>query len=94
MKNGYFLIWLCIDGKWKLVEIDGYLPVMPNATAPAFSHSVNGQLWVSLLEKAYAKSYGDYNNIVGGQPFEAIKDLTGGPGHQLNFDKFKMEEIW
>lgn len=45
---------------------------------------------MSIIEKAYAKSYGDYNKIVGGQPFEAIKDLTGGPGMQYNFNKFKM----
>jgi hypothetical protein len=32
------------------------------------------------LEKAYAKAYGSYERIVGGVPFEAIKDLSGSPG--------------
>lgn len=27
LDTGYFLIWLCINGSWKLVEVDGYLPV-------------------------------------------------------------------
>lgn len=84
--NGYFLIWLCIDGFWKLVEVDGYLPVRADDPYPAFSRSTNEELWVSILEKAYAKCYGNYNNIVGGQPFEAIKDLTGSPGGQFNHD--------
>lgn len=81
---------MCIDGNWRLVELDGYLPIWPNGKVPAFSHSSEEEIWVCLLEKAYAKSYGDYNRIVGGQPFEAIKDLTGGPGLQYNFNKFNI----
>ena len=36
---GYFLVWLCIDGEWRIVEVDGYLPVWPNGDRPAFSYS-------------------------------------------------------
>jgi hypothetical protein len=34
---GYFLIWLCIDGKWQLIEIDGNIPVDPVNKCPVFS---------------------------------------------------------
>lgn len=27
METGYFLIWLCVDGEWNLIEIDGYIPI-------------------------------------------------------------------
>ena len=37
------------------------------------------ELWVLLLEKAYAKVYGGYGNIVGGSGLEALKNLTGAP---------------
>lgn len=66
MEIGYFLIWLCIDGLWRLVELDGYLPCWTGTNQIAFGSSNNGKLWVSLLEKAYAKCYGSYNNIEGG----------------------------
>jgi hypothetical protein len=39
VENGYFLIWLCIDGIWKIFEIDGYIVVDPKGTMPAFSRS-------------------------------------------------------
>lgn len=32
-----------------------------------------------LLEKAYAKVYGSYKNIEGGNPAIAMRDLTGAP---------------
>ncbi|KAJ6471924.1 hypothetical protein C8R45DRAFT_1013561 [Mycena sanguinolenta] len=37
-----------------------------------------GETWVSLFEKAFAKLHGDYTAISGGFSCEAIEDLTGG----------------
>ncbi|KAJ7467789.1 cysteine proteinase [Mycena galericulata] len=37
-----------------------------------------GETWVPLIEKAYAKLHGDYASISGGYSCEAIEDLTGG----------------
>ena len=51
VENGYFLIWLCIDGSWKLVEVDGFVPVKPSGNSLAFSRCRDGdeELWVILL---------------------------------------------
>ena len=34
-----------------------------------------------LLEKAYAKLYESYDNIVAGIPSQALNDITGAPTH-------------
>ena len=36
-----------------------------------------GETWVPLIEKAYAKLHGDYRSLNGGLASEAVEDLTG-----------------
>jgi hypothetical protein len=36
------------------------------------------ETWVPLIEKAFAKFYGNYSYIEGGFTMEAVEDLTGG----------------
>ena len=44
-----------------------------------FSRSMGSDLWVLLLEKAFAKVHGNYHNLKGGYLNEALLDLTGCP---------------
>lgn len=38
----------------------------------------NSELWVALVEKAFAKFFGSYKNIIGGDCIWALLNLTGG----------------
>lgn len=57
--------------------VDDYFPCLKDGN-PAYSQSVNKELWVMILEKAWAKVFGSYQNIIAGNPREVLKALTGG----------------
>ncbi len=44
------------------------------------------------MEKAYAKAYGSYEIIEGGNPAVALRDLTGAPYE--NLDEVSADEYW
>lgn len=60
----------------KSTKVDFYFPV--SGVKAAFAKAGDGELWVMVLEKAYAKLMGGYDNIgKGGDPAEALAALTG-----------------
>ena len=47
-----------------MVVIDDFIPCAKKA--PVFSSANGNELWVILLEKAWAKLHGSYERIIGG----------------------------
>ncbi|KRX06827.1 hypothetical protein PPERSA_11472 [Pseudocohnilembus persalinus] len=90
-EHGLYSIWLCINGEWKEILLDQYFPCYQNK--PVFSNSVNEELWVLLLEKAYAKAFGGYDKIEAGFTGEAIRDLTGAP-YEYIFTEEGEDKVW
>lgn len=62
----YFSVKLLFKGKWVTVDMDEYIPYLYDK--PAFSKSVDSELWVLLLEKAWAKIYSSFKRIEAGYP--------------------------
>lgn len=76
---GIYCVKLCHNGIWKLVWVDDFFPCDPHSKKPAFTRSSDAELWVLILEKAWAKLYGCYERIEQGTCREAQRDLTGAP---------------
>ena len=57
------------------VVIDDRLPTRNGRLI--YLHGQENEFWPSLFEKAYAKFYGGYKNIEGGNSMEAGVDFTG-----------------
>ncbi|ORC88965.1 calpain-like cysteine peptidase [Trypanosoma theileri] len=72
------------NGWWTNVIVDDYLPCAGGRPKFARSKGDPLELWVSILEKAYAKIHGGYGFIIAGDPLHALQDLTGYPCSSFN----------
>lgn len=79
---GIYCVKLLLDGEWVAVYLDDFFPCFDPKTGksgPAFTRGNGNELWVLLLEKAYSKIGGSYEDIEAGLPREALNNLTGAP---------------
>jgi len=59
--------------------LDDYVAIDKHDNQLMFSSTETNELYVILLEKAWAKACGNYANTIGGLEYEALKALTGAP---------------
>ena len=72
----YFRFWQY--GEWVDVVVDDYLPTLQDQPCFLKSDTPN-EFWPAMIEKAYAKLYGNYTLALnGGMIGSSMEDLTGG----------------
>jgi hypothetical protein len=76
---GIYRVLVCKNGWWQTVVVDDYLPTLNGRPCFARNRREPNELWVSLLEKAYAKVHGSYAAIKSGDAPHAVADLLGSP---------------
>lgn len=63
--HGIYMVRILFQGILREVVVDDYIPVSPQNT-PLFAKPAGGrEIWVMILEKAWAKIHGSYGAIVG-----------------------------
>jgi calpain-15 len=92
-KQAIYAVALCQDGIWTDVVLDDLIPCQPVSKTPLFNRSAGRELWVILLEKAWAKVNGGFQNIAAGLCREALRTLTGASCKTF-FTQQDREEIW
>ena len=65
--------------------LDDYFPCKNKS--PCFSNAHGNELWVLLVEKAWAKLHGSYDRIESGISCLALRDLSGAPSFYYNLRK-------
>ncbi|KAG2393009.1 hypothetical protein C9374_009586 [Naegleria lovaniensis] len=91
--SGIYELNLCVGGEFVKVVVDDYFPVVSqNDITPLYSCSKeNGiiipELWVMLLEKAFAKLSGYYNRIDSNYLHLGLQVLTGMPQTNIVFSE-------
>lgn len=95
-KNGCYEVILNIDGEWQIVLVDDWIPCTKSSSTPIplFARPSGKELWVILLEKAYAKINGGYLNIVGGIPSDVMATTTNFPSEYVDHEEVKKDEFW
>ena len=95
-KAGCYAMKMVINGEERTIIVDDYLPVKVNKKglpALAFSKSSKGEneMWMMLVEKAWAKVCGSYEASERGHVADAFHFLAGGPGHTYRLQDFKSD---
>ncbi|XP_055873006.1 calpain-5-like isoform X2 [Biomphalaria glabrata] len=78
-------------GQWIEVVIDDRLPTKEGQLIFIHSNQKN-EFWSALLEKAYAKLFGDYQSMTSGQTSDALVDFTGGLAELLDLESYDLED--
>ncbi|CAJ1371706.1 unnamed protein product [Effrenium voratum] len=95
-QKGMYCFRFFKHGQWQYVVVDDRLPFDRKSKEPLFSHTLGlnqePQLWVALMEKAYAKLHGAYFALWLGLVDDALEDLTSWPSEKLQLSKYAKSE--
>ena len=92
--DGIYKIILFIDDEFKIVYIDDFFPCIKNSNILYFIKPSNFSFWPLLIEKAWAKVNGGYQNIINLWPCDILKALTGAACDVLIHDELNCEELF
>lgn len=76
-RRGIYCLRFFKNFKWIYVIIDQRIPVNKEMKPIFGSCKEPHEMWVALIEKAYAKLHGCYGNLISGYIDEAVQELTG-----------------
>lgn len=100
---GMFVCVFHKDCQLVFVIIDDRIPVVSRTNKVVFAHCKDpNELWVPLIEKAYAKLFGCYKALIGGYSHYALADMTGfcprlvglKPGYMGYSNDITDESLW
>lgn len=76
---GFYDVNMYLMGVPITIRVDDYLPFWGSYTTTLSAKFINSGVWMPVLEKAFAKLYGNYSALVAGNPDESFMALTGWP---------------
>ena len=97
-RKGLYVLRFFKEFAWRYVIIDSRLPFFRSDEGKisyVFAHCTDPEeLWVSLIEKAYAKLHGCYEALDRGLIDDGLVDLTGLAAEKTKLQGQSSEELW
>lgn len=85
-ERGIYAFRFFHQGQLRVVTIDDFIPLDMRGRSPVFAHGRDfNEMWVMLLEKAYAKMFTCYEAIEYGKVDEALTAMTNGISSRFKF---------
>lgn len=93
-KDCEYKVKLFVNGKQETYSLDDYFCIDNRTKKWAFTSSKEREIWVQLLEKAWAKACGTYAKTIGGHVEEALYALTGAPTEKIKLEDKDTDDLW
>ena len=91
--NGVYRVRFLIRGIPKIICVDDFFPANEHKNF-AFAMSGRRELWVQVLEKAWAKVNGSYASTIAGLPSEAFTCLNEAPCMTYFHWRYNVDSLW
>ena len=72
--------------------LDDYIPVYKSTNRPVFCKANGNEVWVMLLEKAWAKIKGSFGDINSGSPHEVLNSFSIAPCYNFSVEQDLAKE--
>jgi hypothetical protein len=79
VREGIYSVWVRVRGVPTEVIVDDYMPTHRGNLVFSKPRAGTQEVWVLILEKAWAKVHGTYEAISGGYPFNVLNSFSTGP---------------
>jgi hypothetical protein len=93
-KEGFFELIFFIDGEYQIVIVDDYIPIDKRTKKEVYARPNKNEIYVCILEKAWAKINGGYVNIIKGWMHQVLETFTGFPSESYNHTKIRRDFLW
>ena len=90
----YYEIIMFLDGEWQVVFVDDYFPWSDEIDNFCYAQSHGDELWVMILEKAWAKVNGGYALINGGLVKDPLIAFTGFPSSDYGHLPSQVDQLF
>ena len=86
-------LYVYIKGEYQIVILDDYFPVVKTTTTLRFAKPNREEIWLPLMEKAYAKTHGGYGSLITCDTSSVIQCFTGLPVEKINISDLDYEDL-